>query len=139
MERHLDDGCCDKTAAVRSNGSSSGEINHSLTPAKTQETFPDEPGANLPCDCHVGLPGFCKDPAEGGEEEKVQEGSCHDAHTLMMIEKKRATGVVFNECGLPVINCMCKLTCISFVAKMLINIHVNQDTQKIENNYIKVD
>lgn len=60
----------------------------SLTPAKTQETLPDEPGANLPCHRHVGLPGFRKDPAEGREEEKVQEGSCHDAHTLLMEEKK---------------------------------------------------
>lgn len=53
-----------------------------LTPAQAEEALPNEAGAHASDDSQVGLPGLSEHPAKGGEEEKVQEGSRHGAHTL---------------------------------------------------------
>lgn len=54
-----------------------------LTPAQTQKALADEPGPDLSCHRHVGLPGLREDPAERCQEEEVQKGCRHDADTLL--------------------------------------------------------
>lgn len=53
-----------------------------LTPAEAQEALADDAVAQTTSDSHVGLPSFCQHPAEGGEEEEVQESSHQSAHHL---------------------------------------------------------
>lgn len=65
-----------------------GEVFWRLTPAQTQKAFADEPGPNLSCHCHVGLPSLCEDPAERCQEEEVQKGCCHDADALLIHGKR---------------------------------------------------
>lgn len=57
-----------------------------LTPSQAQEALPYEPRPNLPGHRHVGLPSLREDPAEGRQEEEVQEGRSHDADALVMQE-----------------------------------------------------
>lgn len=59
-----------------------------LTPAEAQETFADEPRPHFPNDGQVGLPRLRQDPAEGCQEEEMQEGGGHSAQALEKRENK---------------------------------------------------
>lgn len=53
-----------------------------LTPAQAKETLADEAVPEAAGHGHVGLPGLGEHPAEGGQEEEVEEGSHQRAHHL---------------------------------------------------------
>lgn len=53
-----------------------------LTPAEAEETLSYESGPHLPDDSQVGLPRLRQHPAEGRQEEEMQEGSGHSAQAL---------------------------------------------------------
>lgn len=60
-----------------------------LTPAEAQEALADDAVAQAASDGHVGLPGFRQHPAEGREEEEVQESGHQGAHHLRWEEQKK--------------------------------------------------
>lgn len=53
-----------------------------LTPAQAEETLADEAVPEAAGHGHVGLPGLGEHPAEGGQEEEVEESSHQSAHHL---------------------------------------------------------
>lgn len=53
-----------------------------LTPAEAQEAFADEPWPHFADDGQVGLPRLRQYPAEGRQEEEMQEGSGHSTQAL---------------------------------------------------------
>lgn len=53
-----------------------------LTPAQAEEAFADEAVPEAACHGHVGLPGLGEHPAEGRQEEEMQEGGHQRAHHL---------------------------------------------------------
>lgn len=52
------------------------------TPAQAQEALANDAVAQTTSDSHVGLPSFCQDPAERGEEKEVEQGSYKSAYDL---------------------------------------------------------
>lgn len=57
-----------------------------LTPAEAQKALANEPRPHFANDGQVGLPCFCQHPAEGRQEEEMQESSSHSTEALR--EKK---------------------------------------------------
>lgn len=55
-----------------------------LTPAEAQETLANQSWPHFANDGQVGLPRLCQYPAEGRQEEKMQEGSSHGTEALRM-------------------------------------------------------
>lgn len=53
-----------------------------LTPSQAEEALPDQACPDPADHRQVGLPGLRQHPAEGGEEEEVEEGGRHGAHAL---------------------------------------------------------
>ena len=62
---------CDEVPGVRT-----------LTPAEAQETLANEPRPHFADDGQVGLPRFCQHPAEGRQEEEMQERGGHSTEAL---------------------------------------------------------
>ena len=60
-----------------------------LTPAQAQEALADEAVPEAARHGHVGLPGLGEHPAEGRQEEEVQEGGHQRAHHLRGQERRR--------------------------------------------------
>lgn len=58
-----------------------------LTPAEAQETLANQPRPHFANDGQVGLPRLCQHPAEGRQEEEMQEGSSHSTEALRMTWK----------------------------------------------------
>lgn len=68
-----------------------------LTPAEAQKTLADESWPHFANDGQVGLPRLCQHPAEGRQEEEMQEGSGHSAEALQReenaeMERDKTTG-----------------------------------------------
>ena len=61
------------------------------TPAQAQEALADDAVPEASRHRHVGLPGLRQDPAEGGQEEEMQEGGNQGAEDLQ--DQKSAGGV----------------------------------------------
>lgn len=53
-----------------------------LTPAEAQKSLANESWPHLSNDSQVGLPRLRQHPAEGRQEEEMQEGSGHSAEAL---------------------------------------------------------
>lgn len=68
-----------------------------LTPAEAEETLSYEPGPHLPNDSQVGLPRLRQYPAEGSQEEEMQEGSSHSAEALQRKAVERGMRYVERE------------------------------------------
>lgn len=64
------------------------------TPAQTQEPLADDAVPEASRHRHVGLPGLGQDPAEGGQEEEMEEGSDQSAQDLEPQKKTGGQGVV---------------------------------------------
>lgn len=53
-----------------------------LTPAEAQKTLANESRSHFANDGQVGLPRLCQHPAEGRQEEEMQEGGSHSTEAL---------------------------------------------------------
>lgn len=58
-----------------------------LTPAEAQETLANESGPHFANDGQVGLPRLSQHPAEGRQEEEMQEGGSHGTEALVGRER----------------------------------------------------
>lgn len=75
-----------------------------LTPAEAQKALANESWPHFANDRQVGLPRLSQHPAEGRQEEEMQEGSSHSTEALVNEESYRERraikthgGVLFNK------------------------------------------
>lgn len=63
-----------------------------LTPAEAQETLANESRPHFADYSQVGLPCLSQHPAEGCQEEEMQEGSSHSAEALQRTDSREDEG-----------------------------------------------